>query len=196
MTPEISSFIWLGSMKMASIVLSEAADAEQAVEGPMEFMAMDQAEFSHAHREVAVAVDVTLIDQDAARAVHRFDGVRLFIDGREIHVVAVVIPVAGLFPEVTVEDHRGHDFVVIGFIMEFVKFKQVVAQDHSLGMEEREARAFFVEAEQVRAVCPVYDGRAFRLLPSSSGIHRVPISFQKRSRKYAGASCCVHRRAQ
>ena len=133
-----------------SIVLSEAADAEQAVEGPMEFMAMDQAEFSHAHREVAVAVDVTLIDQDAARAVHRFDGVRLFIDGREIHVVAVVIPVAGLFPEVTVEDHRGHDFVVIGFIMEFMpEFKQVVAQDHSLGMEEREARAFFVEAEQV-----------------------------------------------
>lgn len=125
-------------------------DAEQA-EGPVEFMAMDQAEFSHAHREVAVAVDVALIDQDATRAVHRFDGVRLFIDSREIHVVAVgVIPVAGLFPEMTVEDHRGHDFVVIGFVMEFMpEFEQVVAQDHSLGMEEREARAFFVEAEQI-----------------------------------------------
>ena len=132
------------------VVLSEAADAEQAVEGTVEFMAMDQAEFSHAHREVAVTVDIALIDQDAAWAVHRFDGVRLIIDGCKIHIVAVMIPVTGLFPEMTVEDHRRHDFIVIGFVMEFMpEFEQVVAQDHSLGMEEREARTFFMETEQV-----------------------------------------------
>jgi hypothetical protein len=77
MTPEISCFHLARQHEDVSIVLSEAADAEQAVEGPVEFMAMDEAEFSHAHREVAVAVDVALIDEDAARAVHRFDGVRL-----------------------------------------------------------------------------------------------------------------------
>ena len=132
------------------VVLSEAADAEQAVEGTVEFVTMDQAEFSHAHGEITIAVDIALIDQDAAGAVHRFDGIGLFIDGGEIHVIAVVIPVAGLFPEVTVEDQRCHDFIVIGFVMEFMpELEQVVAQDHSLGMEEREARAFFVEAEQV-----------------------------------------------
>ena len=50
----------------------------------------------------------------------------------------------------TVEDHRRHDFIVIGFVMEFMpEFEQVVAQDHSLGMEEREARTFFMETEQV-----------------------------------------------
>ena len=132
------------------VVLSEAADAEQAVEGTVEFVTMDQAEFSHAHGEITIAVDIALIDQDAAGAVHRFDGIGLFIDGGEIHVIAVVIPVAGLFPEVTVEDQRCHDFIVIGFVMEFMpELEQVIAQDHSLGMEEREARAFFVEAEQV-----------------------------------------------
>ena len=111
---------------------------------------MDQAEFSHAHREVAVTVDIALIDQDAAWAVHRFDGIRLIIDGCKIHIVAVMIPVTGLFPEMTVEDHRRHDFIVIGFVMEFMpEFEQVVAQDHSLGMEEREARTFFMETEQV-----------------------------------------------
>ena len=135
-------------MKDVGIILSEAADTEQAVEGTVEFVTMDEAQFSHPHGEIAVAVDVALAR--TARAVHRFDGVRFVIDGGEIHVFTVMIPVTGLFPEMTAQDGRRADFIVFGFIVKFIpEFEQCLAKDHAFGVEEREARAFFVEAEQV-----------------------------------------------
>ena len=132
------------------VVLGKAADAEQAVESPVKLVAVNQAQFSHPHGEIAVAVYVALVDEDAAGAVHRLNRVRFVVNRREIHVVAVMIPVTGLFPQVAAQDCRRADFVIFRFVMQFIpEFEQRLAENHAFCVEEREARAFFVEAEQV-----------------------------------------------
>ena len=50
----------------------------------------------------------------------------------------------------TAEDRRCADFIVFGFRMEFIpEFQQCLTEYHAFSMEEREARAFFVEAEEI-----------------------------------------------
>ena len=55
------------------VVLREGAYAHEAVERAGTLVAVDKAEFGHAYRQLAVAVDVALIDEDAAWAVHRLN---------------------------------------------------------------------------------------------------------------------------
>ena len=95
-------------------------------------------------------MDVALIYEDTAGAVHRLNRVRFVVDSREVHIIAVMIPVTGLFPQVAAQDRRRADFVVFRFIVQFIpEFEQRLAENHAFCVEEREARAFFVEAEQV-----------------------------------------------
>ena len=132
------------------IVLREVADAEQAVELAGLLVAMDEAEFAEAQRQVAVAVLLGVVDEHAARAVHRLDGVVFTVDLREVHVLFVVIPVAGRLPELAVQDDRRLDLLVAIAAMDIAPVvDELVADDHAVRMEEREARAFLVQAEEV-----------------------------------------------
>ena len=133
------------------VVLREVADAEQAVELAGFLMAMDEAEFAEAQRQVAVAALLRLVNEHAARAVHRLDGVVFAINLREVHVVLVVCPVAGRLPELTVQNHRRLDLLVAVAAMDFAPvIDELIADNHAVRMEEREARAFFVKAEEVK----------------------------------------------
>ena len=132
------------------IVLREVADAEQAVELAGLLVAMDEAELAEAQRQVAVAMLLGVVDEHAARAVHRLDGVVFTVDLREIHVLFVVIPVAGRLPELAVQDDRRLDLLVAITAMDIAPVvNELVADNHAVRMEEREARAFLVQAEEV-----------------------------------------------
>ena len=132
------------------IVLREVADAEQAVELARLLMAMDEAELAEAQRQIAVAVLRGVVDEHAARAVHRLDGVVFTVDLREVHVLFVVIPVAGRLPKLAVQDDRRLDLLVAIAAMDIAPVvDELVADDHAVRMEEREARAFLVQAEEV-----------------------------------------------
>ncbi len=77
----------------------KAADAEQAVQRAAQLVAVHQAELAHAHGQVAVGVGLGGVDQHAAGAVHGLDAVLLVVDDGGVHVVLVVIPVAGGLPQ-------------------------------------------------------------------------------------------------
>ena len=89
------------------VVLSEAADAEQAVQRTGQLMAVHQTQLTHAQRQVTVGVRLRLIHQHSAGAVHGLYRVILAVDDGGVHVLFVVIPVTGGLPEVAVEYHRG-----------------------------------------------------------------------------------------
>ena len=132
------------------IVLREVADAEQAVELTGLLVAMDEAEFAEAQRQVTVAVLLGVVDEHAARAVHRLDRIVFTVDLREVHVLFVMIPVAGRLPELTVQDDRRLDLLVAVAAMDIAPvIDELIADDHAVRMEEREARAFLMQAEEV-----------------------------------------------
>ncbi len=134
-----------------SIVLGEATYTEEAMEGAFQFVAVYQAEFADAHGEISVRTLLGLVVQDSAGAVHRFDCIVFFIDLGEVHIFFVVIPMAGLEPQFLGQNHRGHDFYIAEFFEEFsFVFHQLVAQVHALRVEEREARTFFMEGEEIQ----------------------------------------------
>ena len=76
------------------IVLREAAHPEHAVQRAGKLVPVDNAQFGIAQRELLIGMRLEIVDQDAARAVHRLDGEVLAVDDRRIHVVLIVIPVA------------------------------------------------------------------------------------------------------
>ena len=94
-----SSLIWSLVMQDVGVVLSEAADTEHAVERAGELMAVDQAQLTVPQGQVPVGVGFQLVDQNTAGAVHGLDGKVLAVNDGGIHIILVVIPVAGGLPQ-------------------------------------------------------------------------------------------------
>ena len=132
------------------IVLVEAAHAEQAVQGALELVTVHQADLAGADGQLAIAVWMALVHEHAARAVHRLDAVLLLVDDRGVHVVLVVIPVAGGLPQLFVHDERRGDLDVARLVVDLAPvIEQLVLQNHAVRQEEREARGLVAHHEQV-----------------------------------------------
>ena len=143
-------FNLFGHHKDVGIILREAAYTEQTVQCAAQFVAVYKAKFANAQRQFAVAVRMGTVKQHAAGAVHRFYGVICFINFGEVHIVAVMVPVSAAFPQSAGKNHRGLNFVVTVAAVYFAPvINKGVFNNHAVGMEEREARAFILNAEQI-----------------------------------------------
>ena len=80
------------------IILVEAANTEQTVQGTTKLMAMNRTDFTSTNREITIAVRLRAIDQNATRTVHGLNAELLFVDDRGVHIVLVMIPMARRFP--------------------------------------------------------------------------------------------------
>lgn len=69
------------------IILREIADTEQAVKLTRFLMTMHETELTKAQRQITIAVLMRLINQHAARAVHRLDRIIFIVNLREVHVL-------------------------------------------------------------------------------------------------------------
>ena len=133
------------------VVLGEAAHTHQPVEHPTALMPVNDAQLRHAQRQVTVAAELRLVDQDAAGTVHRLDGKGLLVDLGEVHVLLVVVPVPGLNPQRTVQDQRRADLHVAALqVLPTPEVGERIQDGHPLGVEEREARPLVVEAKKVQ----------------------------------------------
>jgi hypothetical protein len=94
------------------VVLGDVPDAQQAVQRAARLVAVDEPLLGVADREVAVGVQVALVDLDVGRAVHRLEAHGPLLHVREVHVVAVDVPVARLLPELAVVEDRRADLDV------------------------------------------------------------------------------------
>ena len=129
----------VGGHEDVGIVLGEAPHPEQAVEGAGHLVPVDQAQLCHAQGEVPVGVGFVFIHQHAAGAVHGLDGIVLAVDDGGVHVVLVVVPVAGAVPQVLVEDDGGGDLhIAVPLVARSPVLQQGVLQHHALGQEEGE----------------------------------------------------------
>ena len=143
-------FELLGGAVDVRVVLGEVAHAEEAVQHAAHLVAVHAAELGHAQRQVAVGAPAALVDEQAAGAVHGLHRVRLLVDRGEVHVLFVVVPVAAALPELAAQDHRGADLLVAGaHVLGAPEVDHRVPEAHALGVEEGEAGALLVEAEEV-----------------------------------------------
>ena len=82
-------------------------------------------------------------------AVHRLQPHRPLLDVCEVHVVAVLVPVARLLPELdVVEDRRAHLLVAAAFVLVAPQPGQLVPDRHARRLPERRAGRELGEHEQ------------------------------------------------
>ncbi len=144
------------------IVLRKAADTEQAVKCAAELVPVHNAQLTDPQGQLPIAVGLRTVYHDTAGAVHGLDAVILPIDLGGIHIVLIVIPVAGGLPQVAVHDQRGRNlYIAVPGVNLTPVIDQCVFQRHALGQEEGEAGAFIAEHEQAHflaktAVIPLF----------------------------------------
>ena len=134
-----------------AIILCKGPHAHDAMQAARRLVAMAGSEFAKAQRQVAVALDAVFVDQDVAGAVHRLQGiVALFRFGDE-HVLAVLVPVAGLLPQPLVQDLRTLDFLVAIVLVDLAHvLLHALPQRPALGVPEHGARGMLVNVKQVQ----------------------------------------------
>jgi hypothetical protein len=115
------------------VVLGELAHAQQAVEHAGLFVAMHHAKFEVALGQIAVAAHPRLVDEHVGQAVHGLDAVGLPVDLGEIHVFAVVVIVAGPFPELPLED-LGAAYELIAAAQMFLALEVLENGAHKLAL--------------------------------------------------------------
>ena len=109
---------------------------------------MDMAEFGKAEREVFVGMNAAVIGEHSTRAVHRFDGVILLVDLGGVHVLFVVIPVAGSLPELPAHHGWGVDFLVTVLRVDLSPLvEELIHGDHAVRKEEWHAWSVVAEHE-------------------------------------------------
>ena len=131
------------------VILRKAAHTEQAVQCTGQLMTVDKPKFADAQRQLTVGMRLGLINQHTARAVHRLDGEILFVDHGGVHVVFIMLPVAGAFPQLAAEDHRRGHLDIAVFLMHLAPvINQRIFKRHAIRQEERKARAFLGQHKQ------------------------------------------------
>ena len=112
---------------------------------------MDVADFSNAQRQFAVAMHIAFIKKHAAGAVHRLNGEIALFNLRGEHVLAIVGPVAGAFPQFP--DHRkwGFDFDIVAAVEAFAdRSRSIGSRYHPFRMDERHAGSLFFQGEKIQ----------------------------------------------
>src|SRR6266853_71520 len=147
----------LGAEDVA-VVLSEGADAHDAVQGTRGLVARAHAEFAVAQRQIAIAPQSLVENKYESRAVHRLDHVVALLRLCGEHVFPVVLPVAGFLPQAAVEDLRAAHFEITVVPVDATHVLLDLLPDRPvLRMPEHHARGFFLKMEkiQLRTQAPV-----------------------------------------
>ena len=133
------------------VVLRERPHAGEAVRHAGALEAVQASEVGVAYRQLAVGVEVRGVQERGGRAVHRLDGELLLVRVGEVHVLVVVVVVAGALPEGGVEHLRGDDLLVA---VTFVEASHVggerVVERRAAREEERARGGDGVEEEEAQ----------------------------------------------
>ena len=116
--PDFVLDLVLGDVGMG-IILGKAAHPHKAVQLAGLFVPVHDAGLREPERQVSVGTGLALVDQDAARAVHRLDGELAVLGGQREHIIMIMLPVAGSLPKHPVQDNGGGDLHVAGFAVHF-----------------------------------------------------------------------------
>ena len=90
------------------VVLNETTHSGQASQRTACLISMDDAKFGHSDGQFFVTTITGIEDQAVTRTIHGFEGPFFFLNIQCEHVVFVILPVTGRFPELGIE-HVGGD---------------------------------------------------------------------------------------
>ena len=100
------------------VVLCKAAHTHETMKLAGFLMTVYQTQLAHTQGQVTVGTGLCRVNQNAARAIHRFDRVILAVDDGGVHVILIVIPVSGGLPQASVQDNRGRYLHVAGLLVD------------------------------------------------------------------------------
>ena len=133
------------------IILSEAADTHKTVQCAGQLMTVNESELRHTLRKIAVGMDLSLIYEHSAGAVHRLDSIILAVYDGGVHIVLIVIPVSRTVPQLLIQDHRSsYLLIAVLAVLGAPKVLENIAQHHSLRQEERKAGSLLVDIKEVK----------------------------------------------
>jgi hypothetical protein len=92
--------------KHMCVILNETAHSCQASQRATCLVSMDDAKLGHSYRQFLVASIARIKDQTVARTVHGLERPFFFLNIQREHVIFIVLPVTGRFPEFGVEHVR------------------------------------------------------------------------------------------
>src|SRR5712692_9062319 len=102
----------VGTAVDVRVVLRELPHAEEARQGPRALVPVQPAHVGVAQREVPVRAQRVAVDERGLRAVHRLEAEDLLLGLHEEHVLAEVLPVPRLLPELLVDEDRCRDLLI------------------------------------------------------------------------------------
>ena len=134
--------------KNVTVVLGETAHAHDAVQTARRLVAVALAKFAIPQWQVTVALHALLEDQDVPRTVHRLQRViALFRLGGE-HVVTVLVPVTGFFPERFVQQLGTFDLLVATVAVDLPHvLLNGLPNGPAFGMPKHQAWRVFIDVE-------------------------------------------------
>src|SRR5262249_58396247 len=132
------------------VVLRELAHAEQTRERARALVAMQPPDVGEAQRKVAIGTQRVPIDQRRLRAVHRLEAKQLLLGLYEEHVLAVIIPVPRLLPQLLVDEDRRGDLLIPRGVEILAHEALELAHDRPAARQpDRRPRRDLVEDEEV-----------------------------------------------
>src|SRR5499425_378129 len=132
------------------VVLGELAHAHEAGEHPRPLVAMAAPHLRVAQGQVAVRPQRPPVYVGGLGAVHGLETERLLLDLQLEHVLAVVLPVPRLLPQLLVHEHGRGDFLVAPRVEVLAReLLELPDEHHPAGEPEGCARRHVVELEEV-----------------------------------------------
>jgi len=114
-------------------------------------MPVNETDLRDPHREVPIGPGLATVKENPPGAVHGLDNIVSLIYLREVHVLAVVIPVTGAAPQLTMQHDGCLNLVVAPPTVFFTpELYQLVPDNHALWVHEGEARALGMQAEEIQ----------------------------------------------
>src|SRR5438876_1173009 len=141
----------IGAAVDVRIVLRELPHAEETRQRARALVPVQPAHVGEAQREVAVRPERVTINERGLRAVHGLEAEDLLFRLHEEHVLAEVLPVARLLPELLVDEDRRRDLLVAARIERLADEPlQLAHQGPAVREPERRARRHLVEDKEVQ----------------------------------------------
>ena len=139
------------SAENVTIVLGKTAHAHDAVQATRRLVAVALSKLTVAQRQVPVALDALLENQNMPGAVHRLEGVFALLRLRGEHVLAVFFPMPGLLPQGFVNDLRTLDLLVPVVAVDLPHvLLNTLPQRPTLGMPKNQTWCVVINVEQVQ----------------------------------------------
>lgn len=136
--------------KNVGVVLLKTSDSGQTSQGSRKFISMNNTKIGNAPWQLPVTSLSVSKHQTVPRAVHRLESKCVFLNIESKHVVLVVLPVAGGFPELGVVHIWCNNFLVVTSpILLSEELKKGVVDASTVGQKETAPRTKLVEEKQL-----------------------------------------------